>query len=93
MDIVGVLVKELEVEYDWEALGAELADASDREQGAFLVRFAADLKRVQPGQGSGIMQIEYLSQWLRGLPNAEAEDIESVKWLLRELLERLEGDD
>lgn len=85
MDIDGISVRSVEFEYDWEILGHVLARALDREQASFLAVFAGVLS-----EEAGVMQIEYLADWLKQWPEDASGDIDALKWFLRELLERLE---
>lgn len=76
----------VDADYDWWGLGELLAGEGDREQGRFLLALSENLQAL-PG-ADGLMQLQYLAGLLKRTGNGE-----TVMWLLRELLIRLEEDE
>lgn len=79
--------------YDWAALGKILAGETDRGQADFLDAFAAGLAEL--ALSASAMQLLYVADWLKLGARDEEDpyDLEAVKWVLRDLLGFLEGDE
>lgn len=75
----------VDTDYHWRDLGALLADGFDGEQAELLDTFSAGLR----AKGSdGLMQLQYVADVI--LNNPDEYDIDVIRWLLSELLTRLE---
>lgn len=75
----------VDADYHWRDLGALLAEGFDGEQAELLDAFSAGLR----GKVSdGLMQLQYVADVIRNHPDEY--DIEAIRWLLSELLIRLE---
>lgn len=77
----------VDADYDWRTLGALLADGFDGEQAELLDNLARGLRGKK---FDGLMQVQYVADMIRD--NPEEYDIEAIRWLLSELLIRLEED-
>lgn len=80
---------EIDADYEWRELGAILADGFDYEQANLLDALAKGLRTSPEGKFyGGLMQLQYVADHVREHPDEY--DIDAVKWLLSELLIRLE---
>lgn len=78
----------VDAEYAWDDLGSLLADGFDGEQADLLQYLSRGLRSKG---ADGLMQLQYLADLI--LTHDEAEyDADSIRWLLRELLTRLESE-
>ena len=77
----------VDADYDWRTLGALLADGFDGEQAELLDNLARGL---QGKKFDGLMQLQFVADVIRNRPDEY--DPEAIRWLLSELLIRLEGD-
>ena len=80
----------VDADYHWRDLGALLADGFDGEQAELLDALAKGIIRNQPEGKSygGLMQLQYVADVIRN--NPDEYDIDATRWLLSELLIRLE---
>ena len=75
----------VDADYHWRDLGALLAEGYDAEQAELLDALSAGLR----GKVSdGLMQLQYVADAIRNHPDEY--DIDAIRWLLSELLIRLE---
>ena len=75
----------VEADYHWRDLGVLLAEGYDGEQAEMLDAFSAGLRGKV---GDGLMQLQYVADAIRNHPDEY--DIDAIRWLLSELLIRLE---
>ena len=80
-------VKLQSVSYDWEQLGAMLAQQASPEQAIFLGEFAFLLRNLN------ILEREKQLQFIADHFPAGTEDHKNVLWMLKGIVERLEGHD
>lgn len=72
----------VDADYDWRALGKLLAGRWNTEQADLLDQ----LSRALRAQDLGLMQLQYIADAIR----QDEYSIDSIRWLLSELLIRLE---
>lgn len=84
--IPGLAVR-IEVEHDWYQLGHYLGLHGTNADQALLLSGLGNALRGIEGVG-GLIQLEMIAA---GSSDADPEAVSDMKWLLRELLKRLEG--
>lgn len=88
IQIPGVMARVVvDADYDWRTLGSLLADGFDAEQAELLDNLARGLRGKK---SDGLMQVQFMADVTRNHPDEY--DIEAIRWLLGELLIRLEDD-
>lgn len=75
----------VDADYHWRDLGSLLAEGFDGEQAEMLDALSAGLRGKV---ANGLMQLQYVADAIRHHPDEY--DIEAIRWLLSELLIRLE---
>lgn len=79
----------VDADYHWRDLGALLADGFDGEQAELLDALAKGLRNQPEGKSyGGLMQLQYVADVIHN--NPDEYDIDVIRWLLSELLTRLE---
>ena len=79
----------VDADYHWRDLGALLADGFDGEQAELLDALAKGIRDQSEGKRSGgLMQLQYVADVIHN--NPDEYDIDVIRWLLSELLTRLE---
>ena len=88
IEIPGVSVSALTLSYDWGTLGRKLAEDYSSLQSEFLAAFVDAIYELEVA--NCLMQLSYIAADLK--EDAEAEGVERVKNLLRDLLGFLENE-